>query len=91
MPAPERRFTLSAVISPAVAVVPAYLSWSDVGSLLALGTVAPADERGNVLVGNVVDVGSRDSIVYSADRLVATLGLSDVLVVDTAEGTVAVR
>lgn len=73
--------------STRVAVVPARLRWSDVGSLLALELVAPPDERGNVLVGNVVDVDSTGSIVYSSDRLVATLGLHDLLVVDTADAT----
>lgn len=73
--------------SHSVAVVPARLAWSDVGSLVALGMVAPPDERGNVLVGNVVDVGSEGLIAYSADRLVATLGLKDLLVVDTADAT----
>lgn len=74
-------------VSTSVAVVPADLEWSDVGSLAALEKVAPADERGNVLVGNVVDVDSRDTIVYSADRLVATIGLQDLMVVDTADAT----
>ncbi|MCE5204285.1 MAG: mannose-1-phosphate guanylyltransferase/mannose-6-phosphate isomerase [Actinomycetia bacterium] len=73
--------------SHSVAVVPCDLAWSDVGSLLALGSIAPPDERGNVLVGDVVDVDSHDSIVYSADRLVATLGVADLLVVDTTDAT----
>lgn len=74
-------------ISKHVAVVPADLEWSDVGSLLALQAVTKSDERGNTLSGNVVDVDSRDTIVYSADRLVATLGLKDTIVVDTADAT----
>jgi mannose-1-phosphate guanylyltransferase/mannose-6-phosphate isomerase len=74
-------------VSGRVAVVPADLTWSDVGSLLALESVADSDERGNTLSGNVVDVDSHDSIVYSADRLVATLGLKDMIVVDTADAT----
>jgi mannose-1-phosphate guanylyltransferase/mannose-6-phosphate isomerase len=70
-----------------VAVIPAPLAWSDVGSLLALGDVAPADARGVVRVGRGVDIDSSDSIVYSTDRLVATLGVSDLVVVDTADAT----
>lgn len=73
--------------SHAVAVVPARLAWSDVGSLVALSMVAPPDEHGNVFIGNVVDVGSEGLIAYSADRLVATLGLKDLLVIDTADAT----
>ena len=74
-------------ISERVTVVPTDLDWSDVGSLLALETLANPDERGNVLVGNVHDVDSTDVISYSADRLVATLGLTDTIVVDTADAT----
>lgn len=74
-------------VSDAVAVVPADLEWSDVGSLLALETIAPADAQGNVFAGNVIDIGSHDTIVYSADRLVATLGLDGLMVVDTADAT----
>jgi mannose-1-phosphate guanylyltransferase/mannose-6-phosphate isomerase len=74
-------------VSDAVAVVPARMDWSDVGSLLALEQVAPADESGNVLSGNVTDIDSTGTIVYSADRLVATLGLKDLIVVDTSDAT----
>ncbi len=74
-------------VSSAVAVVPATLDWSDVGSLAALENVAAPDERGNVLAGNVVDIDSHDTIVYSADRLVATIGLDGLMVVDTADAT----
>lgn len=74
-------------LSDRVAVVPADLEWSDVGSLMALEAISPADARGNTLAGNVVDVDSHDTIVYSADRLVATLGLADTIVVDTADAT----
>ncbi|MDZ4166729.1 MAG: mannose-1-phosphate guanylyltransferase/mannose-6-phosphate isomerase [Coriobacteriia bacterium] len=74
-------------VSEAVAVVPADMDWSDVGSLAALEQVAQPDERGNVLSGNVVDIDSHDTIVYSADRLVATIGLADLMVVDTTDAT----
>jgi mannose-1-phosphate guanylyltransferase/mannose-6-phosphate isomerase len=74
-------------VSGDVTVVPVSLDWSDVGSLASVGTLAEADERGNVFVGRVVDVDSHDVIAYSADRLVATLGLRDVVVVDTSDAT----
>ncbi|MDY0341448.1 MAG: sugar phosphate nucleotidyltransferase, partial [Coriobacteriia bacterium] len=74
-------------VSEAVAVVPADLAWSDVGSLAALESIAEPDEHGNVHSGNVLDIDSHDSIVYSADRLVATIGLQDLMVVDTADAT----
>jgi mannose-1-phosphate guanylyltransferase / mannose-6-phosphate isomerase len=70
-----------------VAVIPASLEWSDVGSLLALADVAEPDAAGNVRVGRGVDLESRDSIVYSTDRLVATLGVEDLMVIDTVDAT----
>ena len=73
--------------SERVAVIPAPLKWSDVGSLLALDDVTPADENGNVRVGRGVDIDSSGSIIYSTDRLVATLGVQDLIVVDTADAT----
>jgi mannose-1-phosphate guanylyltransferase/mannose-6-phosphate isomerase len=74
-------------VSERVAVVPTDLEWSDVGSLLSIDKLGDADERGNVLVGRFFDVGSHGVLGYSADRLVATLGLDDVVVVDTADAT----
>jgi len=69
------------------AVIPAELGWSDVGSWAALDDVAEKDERGNVISGRVLDFGSERSILYAQDRLVATIGLKDVIVVDTPDAT----
>ena len=73
--------------SDRVAVIPAALKWSDVGSLLALEGVAEPDESGNVRMGRGVDIDSTNTIVYSGDRLVATLGVKDLIVVDTTDAT----
>lgn len=74
-------------VSPNVAIIPAPLQWSDVGSLLSLETIAEPDEHGVVRVGRGVDIDSKDTVVYSSDRLVATLGVEDMLVVDTSDAT----
>ncbi len=74
-------------VSDRVAVIPAELEWSDVGSLLSVERLASVDASGNHLVGRCVDVGSTGTTVYATDRLVATLGLRDALVVDTADAT----
>lgn len=74
-------------LSTRVAVIPAALDWSDVGSLLALEQIAAPDAEGNVRVGRGVDIDTHDSVVYSSDRLVATVGLEDMLVVDTSDAT----
>lgn len=73
--------------SERVAVIPAPLNWSDVGSLLSLADVGTPDERGTIRTGRGVDIDSEDSIIYATDRLVATLGVKDVIVVDTTDAT----
>jgi mannose-1-phosphate guanylyltransferase / mannose-6-phosphate isomerase len=73
--------------SKKAAIVPVSFQWSDVGSWGSLDEVAPKDQAGNVVIGRVVDVGSRRSIVYGDRRLVATIGLTDMVVVDTPDAT----
>ena len=70
-----------------VAVVPVDLGWSDVGTWSALHELCPADDKGNVILGRALDVDSRDSLIFSQDRLVATIGLENMIVVDTADAT----
>lgn len=80
-------------VSEVVSVVPADLAWSDVGSLTSLEALADPDERGNRFIGNTVDIDSSDTLVYSpknentGSRLIATLGLKDLMIVDTADAT----
>jgi mannose-1-phosphate guanylyltransferase / mannose-6-phosphate isomerase len=70
-----------------VAVIPADIRWSDVGSWRALDDIAKKDESGNVITGNVIDVGSKNSIIYAGKRLIATVGLDNTVVVDTPDAT----
>lgn len=69
------------------AVIPAPFRWSDVGNWSSLDEVAATDRAGNVRIGRIVDIGSRSSILYGENRLVATIGLKDMVVVDTADAT----
>jgi mannose-1-phosphate guanylyltransferase/mannose-6-phosphate isomerase len=69
------------------AVIPADIGWSDVGSWAALDDVSERDKSGNVIIGNVIDIGSNDSIIYAEKRLVATIGLKSAVVVDTPDAT----
>jgi mannose-1-phosphate guanylyltransferase/mannose-6-phosphate isomerase len=69
------------------AVVPVSFKWSDVGSWGSLDEVAAKNKAGNVVTGRVIDVESTDSIVYADRRVVATIGLNDMVVVDTPDAT----
>jgi mannose-1-phosphate guanylyltransferase len=68
-----------------VAVVPADIGWSDVGSWSAVYDVYQHDDNGNVVVGRTVAVDTRGSLIYSPHRLIATVGVDDLIVVDTGD------
>ena len=70
-----------------VLMVPSTFQWSDLGSWSALDEIITKDEAGNILKGNFIDIGSQNSIVFSGERLVATIGLKDMVVVDTPDAT----
>lgn len=61
--------------------------WDDVGSWLAVGRIKQNDENGNVVNGNVVAVNTKNCVIEGADKLIATVGLRDVVVVDTKDAT----
>lgn len=70
------------------AVVPVSCGWSDIGSWSSLWDVALRDGDGNRTDGDVIAVDTRDSLVRAADgRLVATLGVDNLVVVDTPDAT----
>ena len=73
--------------SDKAAMVPVAFKWFDVGSWGSLDEVAPKDKAANVVVGRVVDIGSQRSVVYGDRRVVATIGLTDMVVVDTPDAT----
>lgn len=66
-------------------MVPLDAGWSDIGSWSALWDVAPKDEQGNVLKGDVLQRNTRDTYVHADSRLVATLGLDGLVVVETKD------
>jgi mannose-1-phosphate guanylyltransferase/mannose-6-phosphate isomerase len=70
-----------------LAVLPVEMGWSDVGSWTAIDQIGRMDSKGNVTVGNIIDLDSRNSILYADKRLVATIGLENLVVVDTEDAT----
>ncbi|MBB5014609.1 mannose-1-phosphate guanylyltransferase/mannose-6-phosphate isomerase [Rehaibacterium terrae] len=69
----------------AAAVLPVDVGWNDVGSWSALWEVAEQDGDGNAHHGDVLARGCRNTLAWGDHRLVALLGLEDVVVVDTAD------
>lgn len=67
------------------AVVPLLAGWSDVGSWPALHEMLTKDDNGNVLIGDVLAQSCRDTYIAANSRIVAALGLSGVVIVETED------
>jgi mannose-1-phosphate guanylyltransferase/mannose-6-phosphate isomerase len=70
-----------------VVVIPANFPWSDMGSWSSFGDILKPDSDGNIVKGRVVDIGSKNSVIFGCDRAVATIGLNDMIIVDTPDAT----
>ena len=68
-----------------IAVVPCNIGWSDIGSWNAVGDLAPADERGNRVQGHALLHDTSRCYVQSTDRLVGTVGVEDLIIIDTPD------
>lgn len=69
----------------AAVVVPLSAGWSDVGAFAALWDVLPKDAQGNALSGDVIALDSSNSLVMAESALVATIGVHDLVVVQTKD------
>lgn len=76
-----------AVMEPSkiAAVVPTAMPWNDVGAWSALDDISPADGDGNVLSKDVFQVDCTGTLVKGNGRLIGTVGLKDMIVVDTED------
>jgi len=75
-----------------VVVIPIDVGWSDIGSWSSLLDLLPGDEDGNVcLHAEHVSAGSRRVLVHGRERMVATIGLEDIIIVDTEDVVLVCR
>lgn len=65
--------------------------WNDLGSWQSIYDVSNKDKDGNVFIGHVLDEHSKNSLVYSSSKLVATIGLEDVVLVETEDAILACK
>jgi len=66
-------------------VVPADLRWSDVGAWSTLWEIGESDAGGNVILGDVIAEDARNSYLRSEARLLAVIGVEDIVVVATED------
>lgn len=71
--------------SDRVAVVPGDFGWSDIGSWNAVRDLTQPDAEGNRVVGEAILVGAQNTYVQAEDRLVAAVGVRDLMVIDTPD------
>lgn len=67
------------------AVVPLNVGWSDIGSWSSLWEVMPQDNNGNVFNGDVYCYQTSNSFIQRSQRFIATIGIKNMIVVDTAD------
>ena len=74
-----------------VVVVPGDFGWNDVGSWDVLGAIYPTDEEGNIKRGETIAIDTKDCIVYSEDKLIATVGVKDLIIVSTGDAVMVCK
>jgi mannose-1-phosphate guanylyltransferase len=72
-------------------VIPCIFGWDDVGSWTALERINELDEHGNVIRGNILNLDTKRCIIESNGKLIATLGVEDLIIVDTEDVTLICR
>ena len=77
--------------SDKIALVKLESDWNDLGSWKSIYDVSTKDGDGNVKIGHVLDEGSKNSLIYSSSKLVATIGLEDVVIVETEDAILACK
>ena len=70
-----------------VKVVPLDAKWRDVGSFSTLNELTDKDEKGNVIFGDVYTEETTNSYIKSTSKMIATIGLNDLIIIDTPDVT----
>jgi mannose-1-phosphate guanylyltransferase len=68
-----------------VAVIPVDMGWVDIGSWGSLVELLPGDAQGNILRGDYLAVDTQDTLVLGDQRLIATVGVRDLIIVDAGD------
>lgn len=68
-------------------ILPGTFGWDDVGSWLAVERIKKTNEFGNVVDGNIITVNTHNCVIQGSQKLIATVGMEDMIVVDTEDAT----
>jgi mannose-1-phosphate guanylyltransferase/mannose-6-phosphate isomerase len=72
-------------------VVPLDAGWSDIGAWSALWEVLPRDQAGNATHGDVIAFDSHDNLLHAQERVIAAIGVQDLVVVETSDAVLVVH
>lgn len=68
-------------------IIPGVFGWDDVGSWLAVERIQKSNESGNIVTGNIITIHSKNNIIQGGRKLIAAVGLEDLIIVDTDDAT----
>lgn len=68
-----------------IALLPSQYGWIDLGSWQAIEEIMKKDKNGNIFKGDCLDIGSKNTLVWASGRRVATIGLKDLVIVETKD------
>lgn len=71
--------------SKEILVCPLAVSWSDIGSWDSIYEVMEKDQNQNVKWGNVLDIDTKNSLIVGGDRLISTVGIKDMVIIETQD------
>lgn len=77
--------------SDKIALVKLESDWNDLGSWQSIYDISKKDKNENVMIGNVLDENSKNSFVYASSKLVATVELEDIVLVETEDAILACK
>ncbi len=72
-------------------VIPLSAGWNDIGAWSALWDIQAHDPNGNVLIGDVLTEGTQNSYLHASSRLIATVGVQDLVVVETVDAVLVAQ
>jgi len=73
--------------SESIYTIPGNFGWDDVGNWLALSRVNRTNDQGNMVRGDVITIDTEDSIIMGSKKLIAVVGMENVVIVDTEDAT----
>lgn len=74
-----------------VFVIPGEIGWNDIGSWDEVYRMSGKDENGNSITGKVIQKDTNNTLIYSNSRVVATIGVDDMIIVDTDDALLICR